>query len=68
MHAPLLNVFGSFFPAWMLCAALAVPVTAAVRSVLVRLKLDGELGPRAIVYPGMAVLVSCSLWLVFFRN
>ena len=65
-HSPSLEVFGSFFPIWMLCIAAAVLLTLAVRFVLIRARLDGELGPRVVVYPSMVALFACAIWLVFF--
>ena len=65
-RAPSLDVFGSFFPIWMLCIAAAILITLAVRLLLVRLRLDGELGPRVIIYPSMVTLFTCTIWLVFF--
>lgn len=65
-HAPSLDVFGSFFPIWMLCIAAAMLLTMAARFLLIRGRLDGELGPRAIVYLSMAALFACAIWLVFF--
>ncbi len=65
-HSPSLEVFGSFFPIWMLCIAAAVLLTLAVRFVLIRARLDGELGPRVVVYPSMIALFACAIWLVFF--
>ena len=32
-----------------------------------RLGLEPHLGPRAVVYPGLALLLSMSVWLLFFR-
>jgi len=65
-HAPSLDVFGSFFPIWMPCIAAAILLTLAARFLLIRVRLDGELGPRVIVYPSMAALFACAIWLVFF--
>jgi len=65
-HSPSLDVFGSFFPIWMLCIAAAVLLTLAVRFVLIRARLDGELGPRVVIYPSMVALFACAIWLVFF--
>lgn len=65
-HAPSLDVWGSYYPIWMLCIGAAVLLTLAVRFVLLRVKLDGELGPRAVVYPSMVTLFACVIWLVFF--
>lgn len=65
-HSPSLDVFGSFFPIWMLCIAAAVLLTLAARFLLIRARLDGELGPRVVVYPSMVTLFACVIWLVFF--
>ena len=66
-HAPSFDIFGSFFPIWMLCIGAAVLLTLVVRLVLVRMRLDGELGPRVIIYPSMVALFACAIWLVFFN-
>jgi hypothetical protein len=65
-HAPSLDVFGSFFPIWMPCIAAAILLTLTARFILIRARLDGELGPRVIVYPSLAALFACAIWLVFF--
>jgi len=65
-HAPSFDLFGSFVPLWMLCILVAVLLTLAVRFLLIRMKLDEELGPRVIVYPCMGALFACAIWLLFF--
>lgn len=65
-HSPSLDVFGSFFPIWMLCILGAVVLTLVIRFVLIRARLDGELGPRVVVYPSMVALFACAIWLVLF--
>ena len=65
-HSPSLDIFGSFFPIWMLCIAAAVLLTLAARFVLIHARLDGELGPRVVIYPSMVALFACAIWLVFF--
>jgi len=65
-RAPSLDVFGSFFPIWMLCIGAAVLLTLAARFVFVRTRLEDDLGPRVIVYPSMVALFACIIWLLFF--
>ena len=65
-HSPSLDVFGSFFPIWVLCIIAALLLTLGVRFLLIRVKLDGELGPRVIIYPCMVALFACAIWLLFF--
>jgi hypothetical protein len=41
-------------------------LTLAFRFLFIRTKLDGELGPRVIVYPSMVALFAFTIWLVRF--
>lgn len=66
-YAPSVNLFGSFFPIWMICIAAAAVLTVAARSLLVRARLEDKLGPRVIVYPGLVTFFACTIWLVFFQ-
>jgi len=64
---PQINVIGSFFPSWMLCAAIGIVVALIARWLFVRIDVDPYLGPRALVYPSLAILVTLVLWVTFFR-
>jgi len=66
-HAPSIDIIGSFFPVWMLCLSIAVVLAFVVRYFLVRFKLDSEIGPVALFYPSVVVLLTSLLWLIFFR-
>jgi hypothetical protein len=66
-RAPSIDIIGSFFPVWMLCLAIAVVLTFGVRYILLRYKMEQEVGPLALFYPSSVVLLTCLLWLVFFR-
>jgi len=64
---PQINVVGSFFPSWMLCAAIGIGVAVLARWVFLRAGVDSYLGPRALVYPSLAILVTLVLWVALFR-
>jgi hypothetical protein len=64
-RAPSFDVLGSFFPAWLVCLALSVVLTAAARWLLLRLHIVIAL--PVLTYPSLAALFSFALWLVFFR-
>ena len=64
---PQINVVGSFFPSWMLCVAIGIAVAVIARSLFLRMGLDPYLGPRALVYPSLAILVTLVLWVTLFR-
>ena len=64
---PQINVVGSFFPSWMLCAAIGIGVAVIARWLFLRTGVDPYLGPRALVYPSLALLVTLMLWVTWFR-
>ena len=66
--APVINVEGSFFPAWLLCLLLGVALTAALRPVLARAGLEPHLGPLLLIYPSLALLLTFTLWLLLYRS
>ena len=64
---PQLNVVGSFFPSWMLCAAIGIVVSLLARRFFVRVGIHPFLLARALVYPSLAIFVTLVLWVAFFR-
>ena len=64
---PQINIVGSFFPSWMLCAAIGIGVALLARWLFLRVGIDPHLGPRALVYPSLAILVTLVLWVTLFR-
>ena len=65
---PQINVIGSFFPSWMLCAVIGIVVTLLVRRLFVRAGVDPYVGPPALVYASLAILVTLGLWVTLFRG
>ena len=64
---PQINVVGSFFPSWMLCVAIGIGVAVIARWLFLRTGVDPYIGPRALVYPSLAILVTLILWVTLFR-
>ena len=64
---PQINVIGSLFPSWMLCAPIGIVVTVLARRLLVRVGIDPYVGPPALVYSSLALLVTLVLWVAVFR-
>ncbi len=67
-HSPTVDVFGSYFPAWMVCILLGLVLTVVARQVLIALKLNGHLRAAPLVYLCMMILWTLATWLVFFKN
>jgi len=64
---PQINIIGSFFPSWMLCVLIGIVVALLLRLLFIRTGIDPYVGPRALVYPSLAILVTLVLWVGFFR-
>ena len=65
---PYINIVGSFFPSWMLCALIGIVTALLVRWLFVRAGVDPYLGPRRLVYSSLAILVTLVLWVAVFRG
>ena len=66
MHCPSLDIFGTFFPSWMLCALLGVVGAVVAFKIVSRLRV--ELGPRLLVYPAIALAVTSLTWLGLYGH
>ncbi len=66
-RAPSINIIGSFFPVWLVCLTLGVVLTFGVRYLLLRFRIEQEVGPLALFYPCSVILITCLLWLVLYR-
>ena len=64
-QAPSVDVLGSFFPAWLVCTALAVLFTVLTRWVLQRFQMNLDL--EVLAYPSLAAFFTFALWLIFFH-
>lgn len=66
-RAPTLNILGSFFPSWLVCLFAGIILAAVANRIFVRLALDQEILWPIVVYPCLAILFACVLWLIFFN-
>jgi hypothetical protein len=51
----------------MVCLTIAIVLVSCLRLLLLRLRLESEIGPLALFYPSAVLLVTCLLWLILFR-
>jgi YtcA family len=65
---PQINIIGSFFPSWMLCAAIGIGAALLGRWLFVRTGLHPYVGPPPLIYSSLAILVTLVLWVAFFRG
>jgi YtcA family len=64
-RAPSFEILGSFFPAWLVCLALGLVLTAAGHWIVSRVHV--VLAVPILTYPSLTALFTFALWLSFFR-
>jgi YtcA family len=65
---PVVNVAGANFPAWLLCAIAGATLSAIFRPVFAATGIERYLGPRLLIYPSLAILLACLIYLIFFNR
>jgi hypothetical protein len=66
--SPAQNMLGSFFPAWMLCAASGIVIAVVVRQVLCALGVNHYLIVPSLTYLCIAVAGTLMTWLLWFGH
>jgi hypothetical protein len=65
---PVVNIAGANFPAWLFCATVGILLAAIFRQVFAWTRLEPHLGPLILIYPCLAVLLGCTVYLAFFNR
>ena len=60
------STFGAYFPAWLLCSAIGILGSVALRAAVVASGLEDAIPLRLLVYVGFATAVALWLWLSLF--
>jgi hypothetical protein len=66
--APLVNIWGAYWPAWVPCLVCGIVVTLVLRWVFSWSRLEAHLGPLLLVYPMLIVGSACGAWLLLYRS
>ena len=65
-HSPTLNLLGSYFPAWMLCAAAGVVAAVVIRQFLTVTGISEYVFAPLLTYAGLALSATWLIWLLLF--
>jgi hypothetical protein len=65
--APIINLWGAYWPAWVLCLVCGIVLTLVSRLIFSWTRLEPHLGPLLLVYPMLIVAYACGLWLLLYR-
>jgi YtcA family len=64
--APTLDIFGAFFPAWLLCAVLGIFVALGARTFFAARNLIDVLPFQLLVCTSLGVIFALLVWLICF--
>ena len=66
--APTMDLFGSYFPAWMLCAAVGIVAAVIIRQILAVAGINDYVVAPLLTYAGLAVSATLLAWLLWFGH
>jgi Na+/phosphate symporter len=67
-RVPSINLLGAFFPSWMACILIGIALTLVAQRALAASGIESSIGPRALIYPALALAVTLGAWVAFFRG
>ena len=65
--SPVISVAGANFPVWILCLLVGAAIALSLRPLFVAIGIDQWMGPRALVYSCLALVVAFLCWLLVGR-
>jgi len=65
--APSFNLFGAFFPAWMVCALTGIVGALAARGFCMITGLSSEIPHQLAVCTAIGAILTILVWLLFFE-
>ena len=67
-YSPTQDLFGSYFPAWMLCAVLGIVAAVIIRQILAVVGVNDHIVAPLLTYAGLAVSATLLVWLFWFGH
>ena len=64
LGAPSFNLFGAFFPAWMLCALIGIVAAVCAQGVLATAWFNAVVPLRLAVCTAVGVIVGSLTWII----
>jgi hypothetical protein len=67
-YSPTQDLFGSYFPAWMLCAAIGIVAAVIIRQILAVSSISNYVVAPLLTYSAFAVSAALLTWLLWFGH
>ena len=67
-HSPQIDVFGSYFPAWMVCIVCGLALTLVSHWIIQACNLKPYVGPAPLIYSSLMIIFTFATWIMFYQN
>ena len=67
-HSLTVDVFGSYFPAWMVCILSGIALTLIAHWIVQLCDLKPYLGPAPLIYSCLTIIFTFTTWILFYQN
>jgi hypothetical protein len=67
-HSLTVDVFGSYFPAWMVCILSGITLTLIAHWIVQLCHLKPYLGPAPLIYSSLMIIFTFVTWILFYQN
>jgi hypothetical protein len=67
-HSLTVDVFGSYFPAWMVCILSGITLTLITHWIVQLCNLQPYLGPAPLIYSSLTIIFTFATWILFYQN
>jgi YtcA family len=67
-HSLTVDVFGSYFPAWMVCILSGLTLTLIAHWIVQARNLKPYLGPAPLIYSCLMIVFTFAIWILFYQN
>ena len=67
-YSPTMNLLGSYFPAWMLCAVIGIVASVIIRQILAVAGINDYVVAPLLTYAALAVSATLLAWLLWFGH
>jgi len=67
-YSPTMDLLGSYFPAWMLCAVIGIIASLIIRQILAVAGINDYVVAPLLTYAALAVSATLLAWLLWFGH
>jgi len=67
-YSPTMDLLGSYFPAWMLCAVIGIAAAVIIRQILTVAGINDYVVAPLLTYAALAVSATLLAWLLWFGH